>query len=142
MSDADSKMHIPSDGFGGVSPERKAAQALTSLVTFAAAKAVLAQMSGSGRGALGAYNAEGYRALEYALENESLRDADAWLLKLTKANNLVGVRIAETRLAYASTDFEWDKLKELTLDQLQTGNETTMRTAAAETFGRSIEKEE
>lgn len=37
-------MHVPSDSFGGASPEAKGAQAMTQLLTFAASKIILAQL--------------------------------------------------------------------------------------------------
>jgi len=61
------QQHIPSDSFGGRSPERVAADALRSLFTFAAAKIVLAQLEGSGRGGLAAYDKGAYDALSAAL---------------------------------------------------------------------------
>ena len=61
------QQHVPSDSFGGRSPERVAADALRSLFTFAAAKIVLAQLEGSGRGGLAAYDKAAYDALSAAL---------------------------------------------------------------------------
>lgn len=50
------RVHVPSDSFGGLSPERKAAEPLRRLFTFAAARIILAQLEGSGRGDLASYN--------------------------------------------------------------------------------------
>ena len=56
-----------SDSFGGRSPERVASDALRTLFTFAAAKIILAQLEGSGRGGLAAYDKKGYDDLSAAL---------------------------------------------------------------------------
>ena len=50
------RIHVPSDSFGGLSPERKASEALRRLLTFAACRIILAQLEGSGRGDLASYN--------------------------------------------------------------------------------------
>uniref|UniRef100_A0A061S3J9 Uncharacterized protein n=1 Tax=Tetraselmis sp. GSL018 TaxID=582737 RepID=A0A061S3J9_9CHLO len=62
------KMYVPSDSFGGVSPERKASELLRTLHTFIAARIVLAQLEGSGRGSLASYNTEFYATLKEHLE--------------------------------------------------------------------------
>ncbi|KAF6260113.1 kinase-like domain-containing protein [Scenedesmus sp. NREL 46B-D3] len=77
-------MYVPSDSFGGISPERKASQALQSLFTFISAKVVLAQLEGSGRGALASYNKEQYQVLFSHLQEASLSDSHAWLEQLMR----------------------------------------------------------
>lgn len=89
--------------FGGRSPERTAADALRSLFTFAAAKIVLAQLEGSGRGGLRAYDGEAYAALSSALEAWSspapappgpgLTRADAWLAALARVHLPAALRV-------------------------------------------------
>ena len=78
--------------FGGQSPERKASDALATLFTFVAVKVVLAQLSGSGRGALGAYNADGHTALSDLLVEVPMRDGDAWLLELLRRDRAMGAQ--------------------------------------------------
>lgn len=51
---------------------------------------MLAQMEGSGRGALGAYNAQGYTDLSSFLAESPMRDGDAWLEALLKRNEMLG----------------------------------------------------
>jgi hypothetical protein len=149
-----SRTRTTTTSFGGLSPERKASQALESLLTFAAAKCaalgvsvsvcgcawawlglhtapqqhtrlgtapcravhahqhdthacahvarhathtpnrahriVLAQLEGSGRGALGAYNATQHAVLSAQLSDVSLRDADAWLADLMRKDKGTG----------------------------------------------------
>ena len=58
---------LPKNSFGGRSPERVASDALRTLFTFAAAKIILAQLEGSGRGGLAAYDKKGYDDLSAAL---------------------------------------------------------------------------
>ena len=56
-----------SDSFGGRSPERVASDALRTLFTFVSAKIILAQLEGSGRGGLAAYDKKAYDDLAAAL---------------------------------------------------------------------------
>lgn len=61
------KKILNNNSFGGRSPERVASDALRTLFTFVAAKIVLAQLEGSGRGGLAAYDKKAYDDLEAAL---------------------------------------------------------------------------
>eukprot|EP00955_Chlamydomonas_euryale_P106356 365700-Chlamydomonas_euryale.AAC.4 len=54
------------------------------------ARIVLAQLEGSGRGALGAYNQTDYETLSGLLQAEPVRDGDEWLAKLMRKNSLLG----------------------------------------------------
>ncbi|KAK9821415.1 hypothetical protein WJX81_001169 [Elliptochloris bilobata] len=129
-------MEVPSDSFGGQSPERKAATALRTLFTFCAVKIIMSQLSGSGRGGLGAYNSQQYDALEAFLEEEPLRDGDAWLKGLLKRNEMLALRIMEVRQAYACESFEWDQLRRLVERGGQDANVKLLRGQAEEAFLR------
>ncbi|KAK3253966.1 hypothetical protein CYMTET_36804 [Cymbomonas tetramitiformis] len=83
-------MFVPSDSFGGKSPERKAAEAMRNLFTFVAARVVLAQLEGSGRGALGAYDAESYEVLSNFLLDNPIQDCDKWCSELMNKNSKIG----------------------------------------------------
>ncbi|KAL4426182.1 hypothetical protein ABPG77_007464 [Micractinium sp. CCAP 211/92] len=132
-------MYVPSDSFGGQSPERRAAQSLQTFFTFVAAKArnrvVMSQLEGIGRSDLGAYNAEGAQTLRHFLVNEPMRDCNAWLAKLMLRDELLGVRIMEVRQAYATEDFEWVNLKRLAIEGLEQQNTLLLREHAAQRFG-------
>lgn len=54
----------------------------------------MAQLEGSGRGSLGAYDASGYEDLAFMLHNEPMKDGDVWLLKLMQKNYNVGAALA------------------------------------------------
>ena len=95
-----------------MSPERKASQALRNLCTFTAAKIVLSQLEGSGRGGLASYDTKvsttclpvvfsseslrkaesvkAYADLREHMENEPLRDDEAWISALLRKNELLG----------------------------------------------------
>eukprot|EP00890_Picochlorum_soloecismus_P001946 jgi/Picsp_1/2752/NSC_00980-R1_protein len=125
-------MYVPSDSFGGVSPERKSAEMMNTFFTFAAVKIVLAQLEGSssGRGTTaGAYNPGGYKVLDTFLREYPLKNIspDVWLGKLMKTDKMIALRIMEVRKAYASGDFEWDNLQRLSLEMLQDENLAVMR---------------
>ena len=53
---------------------------------------ILAQLEGSGRGALGSYNSEAYVQLSDFLESEPLKDGDAWVARLMRCNSMLGER--------------------------------------------------
>lgn len=49
-----------------------------------------AQLGGSGREALGSYNAKGSTDLQTLLEEMPLKDGDAWIAALMRKNELLG----------------------------------------------------
>jgi hypothetical protein len=51
---------------------------------------VLAQLEGSGRGGLASYNTDSYRDLSVHLQEEPMRDGDAWLEHLLRKNEMLG----------------------------------------------------
>ncbi len=135
-------MHVPSDGFGGVSPERKAAELLSTFFTFAAARIVLAQLEGDGRGALGSFAGAGHANLTaYMLAHPLRGDPDAWLAGLLAEEEMLAVRIMEVRAAYAKTDFEWPQLQRLAGEGLEAANGRAMRAHAERRFGPGLARE-
>ncbi|KAI7840716.1 hypothetical protein COHA_005532 [Chlorella ohadii] len=135
-----SGMYVPSDSFGGQSPERRAAQSLQTFFTFVACKIVESQLQGIGRGDLGAYNAAGMMTLRRFMQEESMRDADAWLSKLMVADELLALRIIEVRTAYAKEDFEWDNLRRVALEGLEQGNTQLLRQHASRRYTAMLER--
>eukprot|EP00878_Enallax_costatus_P023118 GHUV01024579.1.p1 GENE.GHUV01024579.1~~GHUV01024579.1.p1 ORF type:complete len:252 (+),score=93.28 GHUV01024579.1:100-855(+) len=123
-------MYVPSDSFGGVSPERKASEALEKLFTFISAKIILAQLEGSGRGALAAYNQEQYTTLFSHLQDVPLGDPDQWLEQLMRKDKALALRVMEVRAAYSKEDFEWDQLQRLSVESIKRSNLQLMRKAA------------
>jgi len=144
------QQHVPSDSFGGRSPERVAADALRTLFTFAAAKIVLAQLEGSGRGGLAAYDRESYDALSAALAcwpappppaagrapagetptrppTKGGVAGDAWLAGLARVHPASARRVAEVREAYCASDFEWDSTQRLAVEGTAKANLSLMR---------------
>eukprot|EP00879_Flechtneria_rotunda_P031595 GHRR01034532.1.p1 GENE.GHRR01034532.1~~GHRR01034532.1.p1 ORF type:complete len:222 (+),score=58.06 GHRR01034532.1:131-796(+) len=127
---ARAKMYVPSDSFGGISPERKASQALQQLFTFIAAKIVLAQLEGSGRGSLASYNYEQYNILYKQLQDSPLTDAHSWLNQLMQKDRALALRLMVVRDAYCKEDFEWDQLQHLSHNAIKDSNIQLMRQAA------------
>lgn len=127
-------MYVPSDSFGGISPEQKAANHLRALFTFVACKVILAQLEGSGRGALGSYNAAAYQVLSQQLQAGGAaaisRDADAWLEGLLDKDPALALRVIEVRDAYCRDNFEWDQLQRLAARDTKEANLRLMRKAA------------
>mmetsp|Transcript_3462 Transcript_3462/g.9981 ORF Transcript_3462/g.9981 Transcript_3462/m.9981 type:complete len:227 (-) Transcript_3462:304-984(-) len=124
---AESGMQIPSDSFGGVSPEKKAADALRTLFTFVAARVVLSQLERSGRGSHETYNADAYEILADHLASRPMKDGDKWLAELIAKNKLLGCRISEVREAYAEDDFQWDQLRNLAVTETKEQNVSMLR---------------
>lgn len=131
-------MHVPSDSFGGLSPERKAADSLRTLFTFIAARVVLAQLQGSGRGELAAYDQQAYRDLSQHLQQVPLKDGDEWVAQLMRQNSALALRVMEVRAAYASEDFEWDNLQKLAVRDTKAANTRLMRQSAAASLAASF----
>jgi hypothetical protein len=55
-----------------------------------ACRVVLAQLEGSGRGALASYNKEQYQVLFSHLQETSLSDSHAWLEQLMRKDKALG----------------------------------------------------
>lgn len=132
-SDGKHDMHVPSEILGGVSPERKAAGLLVALFTAIAARIVLAQLSGSGRGELGSYNAEAFATLEGLMRERRVPpdDPDSWLAELMARDAALCRRVIEVRRAYASRQFEYGSLERLAKKAAGEGGVRLMREQAA-----------
>ena len=131
--------YVPSDSFGGLSPERKAAMAMKNLFTMCAVKIVLAQLedSSAGRGgsAQGGYNPEACQTIYDHLEEVELRDGDEWLALLMKKDRMLALRLLEVREAYARTGFEWDNMVKASLDVIEKANISILREGAERMLG-------
>eukprot|EP00877_Chromochloris_zofingiensis_P007521 jgi/Chrzof1/3021/Cz12g08150.t1 len=123
-------MFVPSDSFGGVSPEKKAANHLRTLFTFVAVKVILAQLEGSGRGSLAAYNQQSYQMLSDQLSKVSFKDGDDWVEQLMQHDPHLALRVMEVRDAYCREDFEWDQLRKVALRDMKDANVKLMRKSA------------
>ncbi|KAG2490788.1 hypothetical protein HYH03_010710 [Edaphochlamys debaryana] len=134
-------MYVPSDSFGGQSPERKAAGILRTFFTFVAARVVLAQLEGSGRGALGAYDSASATDLHHFLQNVPMKDGDDWLAQLMRKNSTLGLRLMEVRDKYVAEAFEWDQLERLAKQEVRASNTKLMRTFAAASLAASLSLE-
>jgi len=96
----------------------------------------MAQLEGSGRGALGSFNASGYITLSKFIETHPLRsNGDEWLSKLMLEDEMLGVRIMEVRAAYAKSDFEWDNCQRVAVEDMMKANTAVMRQHAQSRFG-------
>lgn len=63
---------------------------------------VLAQLEGSGRGALAAYNQSGYSVLSRQLQEVSLRDPDAWMDDLVRKDKGIGAFVSKSMVVGVS----------------------------------------
>ncbi|CAG9467083.1 unnamed protein product [Pedinophyceae sp. YPF-701] len=132
-------MYVPSDSFGGKSPERLSADQLRKLFTFAAARIVLAQLEGNGRaaqvaGSSASYNSEQHSTLHAHLLDVRMADPEEWLGALMRKNTSLAMRVIEVRKAYAEDDFEWHKLQEIAKKDIALGNQALMRDVAESSF--------
>jgi hypothetical protein len=84
-TDDNGRMHVPTDAFGGMSPEHKAASALKNLFTMVAVRVVLKQeldvVAEKGDGAV---MTDTHRELSEYLRNNPLRDGNVWLEQLMR----------------------------------------------------------
>ena len=122
------RMHVPTDAFGGMSPEYKAASALKNLFTMVAVRVVMAQEMG--------YDNEGgamtptYKGLQDFLDENPLRDGNKWLEQLMHHDDnnmrLTALRLLEVRRAYASGQFDFGGMHDLAVAELTKENDRLM----------------
>lgn len=136
----DEKMFVPAGAFGGISPERRASELMSAMLTYVSAWIVIAQLenvaprrSVAGEDAGDDGEGEARRVttshdflLDY-LEANPVRDGEQWLIALTRANPTLAERIMAVRRAYAEEDFEWHNVAKLTSESIAAGNERAMR---------------
>ena len=155
--DGDDKMYVPPGAFGGTTPERQASRMLSTMMTYIATWIVIDQTetvapsisTPGGTDPTEAPDAadgstESTRAaaritsthdfLLSFLEQNPCRDGDAFMGALFATNPDVARRVAETRVAYASDDFEWENARRLTLETMRDGNARTQADLLAKTF--------
>ena len=158
--DGDDKMYVPPGAFGGTTPERQASRMLSTMMTYIATWIVIDQTETvapsismpDGTDPNDAPDAadgstESTRAaaritsthdfLLSFLEHNPCRDGDAFMARLFAENPDVARRVAETRVAYASGDFEWENARRLTLETMKEGAARTQADMLAKTFQRS-----
>lgn len=94
----------------------------------------MAQLEGSGRGALASYDAKGYSDLESAIHDINSMDCDEWMKKLMKKNKMMAMRVMEVRAEYCKEDFEWDMCKSVAFKNIEATNLRVMRESMAESY--------
>ena len=127
-TDSNGRMHVPTDAFGGMSPEFKAASALKTLFTMVAVRIVLAQEEG--------YDNEGGGgtptsiALGKFLEENPLRDGNEWLQKMLECEQtelrLIDLRLIEVRRAYAESQFDFNEVRNTARLEIEKDNDKLM----------------
>ena len=127
-TDSNGRMHVPTDAFGGMSPECKAASALKTLFTMVAVRIVLAQEEG--------YDNEGGGgtptsiALGKFLEENPLRDGNEWLQKMLECEQtelrLIALRLIEVRRAYAESQFDFNEVRNTARLEIEKDNDKLM----------------
>ena len=127
-TDSNGRMHVPTDAFGGMSPEFKAASALKTLFTMVAVRIVLAQEEG--------YDNEGGGgtptsiALGKFLEENPLRDGNEWLQKMLECEQtelrLIALSLIEVRRAYAESQFDFNEVRNTARLEIEKDNDKLM----------------
>jgi hypothetical protein len=127
-TDSNNRMHVPTDAFGGMSPEFKAAQALKTLFTMVAVRVVMAQEEG--------YDNEGGGgtptsiSLGKFLDENPLRDGNQWLQLMLGSSEtelrLIALRLIEVRRAYAENQFDFEGVKSAAREQIERDNNELM----------------
>eukprot|EP00227_Mantoniella_beaufortii_P001822 CAMPEP_0197618862 /NCGR_PEP_ID=MMETSP1326-20131121/61750_1 /TAXON_ID=1155430 /ORGANISM="Genus nov. species nov., Strain RCC2288" /LENGTH=151 /DNA_ID=CAMNT_0043187763 /DNA_START=468 /DNA_END=923 /DNA_ORIENTATION=- len=130
----------PTDAFGGMSPEYKAASALKNLFTMVAVRVVMAQEE--------SYDNEGgtmtdtYRGLQDYLAANPLRDGNTWLEEMMRHPDtnlrLTALRLLEVRKAYASAQFDFKGMHALAVKELGEENDRLMAGYVNDSFKLSL----
>ena len=101
-------MHVPTDAFGGMSPEYKAASALKNLFTMVAVRVVIG--AGAGLRQRGSAMTPTYKGLQDFLAENPLRDGNKWLEQLMHRRQQHAAHRAQAARgeeAYASGQFDF-----------------------------------
>ena len=134
------RARFASVNFHGVSPEDKASAALCDLLTMSAVRVVIDQMSGSRH-----RSPMAPKLIDYLQQKPLRAGASAWLAELMAHEDLdhraVALRIIETRKVLAATreGFDYDWMREETLEGLARENLELSRALAGSSFGDAPE---
>ncbi|EFJ41529.1 hypothetical protein VOLCADRAFT_98547 [Volvox carteri f. nagariensis] len=128
-------VYVPSDSFGGQSPERKAAGILRTFFTFVAAR----MRRKADKGDLSLCCLLGLLAMP---PNVPMKDGDEWLALITRQNTSLGLRLMEVRDHYCEEAFEWDQLQRLAKKDMKGANTKLMRQFAAASLAASLTADE
>jgi len=127
-TDSNGRMHVPTDAFGGMSPEFKAASALKTLFTMVAVRIVMAQEEGYDNGGGGGTPTS--IALGKFLEENPLRDGNEWLQKMLECEQtelrLIALRLIEVRRAYAESQFDFNEVRNTARLEIEKDNDKLM----------------
>ena len=120
------RMHVPTDAFGGMSPEYKAASALKNLFTMVAVQVVLAQEQGYDNE--GGAMTETYRGLQDYLAANPLRDGNKWLEEMMHEDNNMRLTACATigSLASSESQFDFGGMLKLHVEELTKENDKLM----------------
>ena len=107
---------MPSDAFQGRSPEIAARDALGRLFTAVAARAVIAEDSEAAiAGGMKPEESERYEVLKKYVEENPIRDGNAWMAALMErddvASRMVALRVLELRKTYAEEVFDFERVR-------------------------------
>ena len=72
------------------------------------------------------------------LEENPVKDADAFMRLLSKASPEIAMRVMEVRAAYAEDDFEWQNSRRLALENMRKVNGDVMREHATAALAASM----
>lgn len=159
--DCDDKMSVPPGAFGGTTPEKKAAMMMESMFTYIACWIVIDQTENAAPkintkdGTDGAdqeahdFDSDSatrevrrvvnvHEFLLNFLEENPVKDADAFMRLLSKASPEIAMRVMEVRAAYAEDDFEWQNSRRLALENMRKVNGDVMREHATAALAASM----
>ena len=159
--DCDDKMSVPPGAFGGTTPERKASQLLQNMMTYIACWIVIDQTEnaapkintkdGTDGADQEAHDVDSDSATREVrrvvnvhefllnfLEENPVKDADAFMRLLSKASPEIAMRVMEVRAAYAEDDFEWQNSRRLALENMRKVNGDVMREHATAALAASM----
>lgn len=122
---------MPSDAFQGRSPEIAARDALGRLFTAVAARAVIAEESEAAiAGGMKPEESERYEVLKKYVEENPIRDGNAWMAALMErddvASRMVALRVLELRKTYAEEVFDFERVREQVISEVRSENDRLM----------------
>ncbi|CEF97018.1 Chaperonin-like RbcX [Ostreococcus tauri] len=125
------RVHVPSDAFQGRSPEIAARDALGRLFTAVAARAVIAEESEAAiAGGMKPEESERYEVLKKYVEENPIRDGNAWMAALMErddvASRMVALRVLELRKTYAEEVFDFERVREQVISEVRSENDRLM----------------
>lgn len=115
---AQAKMYVPTDSFGGLSPEKVAANVLKKVSTFASLEIIRIREEANAEEA----ETPAHEVLDAFMQKFPYKPSDDWTNQLTSSGGdlkLAALKLLQTREEFAQDAFDWNLVKSLTIESLK-----------------------